>query len=209
MIKNNDISAATLSSISRAGLFIGEYDMAGKDTKEILGLLFAKLLPILSPDWRRVVSHKEQLVLSDILQKINPSDEAFLLQWLEVKEEEVLRAEPTVTNTVTLSGTGKKRGRKKGNKSLSESSNLLYTPMIQQVVERRKLCGSPSGSGNNSWYTAALEAAKAGAAVAIRYDAEEEEPPQINDEDGTGEQQSCVGDHMYELDPSTNMWVAI
>ena len=110
---------------------------------------------------------KDNMTFLDLL-KLQPTDEAFLLTYLEVKGREALMPEP-------LQGSELKRGRKRGHRSLSDNTSL-YIAQLKEVIQRRTCLREEDQNDLNNWYKAAFTHAKEGAKTIVdaRDDNEED-----------------------------------
>ena len=95
---------------------------------------------------------REGLSVEDLL-LLRPTDEAFLLAYLQVKGQEGLVPD-------LVQGAQQKRGRKRGFKSLSDNTSV-YLTLLGDVVERRNACkGKDDQNDLKGWYKAAFTHAK-------------------------------------------------
>jgi hypothetical protein len=133
--------------------------------------MFGYLLPLVSPEWQLCLKLKDNLTLLDLL-KLRPTDEAFLLTYLQIKGEESLMPE-------AVQGSLRKRGRKRGYASLSDNTNIFIT-QLEEVVQRRKACLRVDDQTDlKGWYEAALAHAKEGTKTIVDVPAEEEEDANV------------------------------
>jgi hypothetical protein len=161
------------------GLFSGDYDSSNRDSRALLRLMFGYLLPIVSPEWQLLLRERDNLSVRDLLQ-LRPTDEAFLLAYLQIKGEEALKPEP-------VKGSVKKRGRKRGYASLSDNT-ALFIAKRGEVLKRRRACLQVEDPTEfNGWYEAAFTHAMEGMPTGMDVPAEDEEtsnfPQQQNGED--------------------------
>ncbi len=129
--------------------------------------MFGYLLPLVSPEWLLFLKVREGLSVEDLL-VLRPTEEAFLLTYLQVKGHEALVPDP-------VEGSQLRRGRKRGYKSLSDNTSL-YLTVVGEVVERRNACrGEDAQNDLKEWYEAAFTHAQEASKAMRDLPAEDEE----------------------------------
>jgi hypothetical protein len=179
----------TLSTDAMIGLFNGDYDSSNGDTRALLKLMFGYLLPLVSPEWQISLKLKDNLTVKDLLQ-LRPTDEAFLLAYLQIKGEEALNPEPVEGSKIS-------RGRKRGYASLSDNTDI-FVAKRREVVQRRKSCLRVEDPELNGWYEAAFTHAMEGRRTGMDVPAESEERANFPQQQA-GEDESEDHSQAYDL----------